>query len=256
MFQLMTILLFMISPFFLQEEKEMVLDVRVSSADAPPAEQIKVYKALKARIADEAFTQLKLETFEALELFNTEIDYAEIDYSVLNACIVMYTNKFRNLKGVEPLSFQPMLRDAAALHSIQMVNKRFYGHENASQRKLRTVVDRLEFLGFGGRNMAENLGRDFIHHYDEKSPYWFSKREDLRCDFYYGDSKNVSGLIVPKTYRELAKSIVAAWAKSPQHRANMLDKAYSWVGVAALIDFVNVENNKLPKVFVTQVFGG
>lgn len=232
------------------------VNVRVSDSDAPPAEQIKAYNSLPGAFSDDVFQQLKIESFEKVPAFNQIIDYTQMDYSVLNACIVMYTNKYRNIKGIPPLEFRPMLRDAAAYHCLQMVNQRFYGHENPRERKFRTVMDRLNTLGFEGRNMSENLARDFIHHYNEKSAYWYDQKEDGKNDFYYGNSNDVKGLIVPKTYRELAKSIVAMWVKSPQHRQNMLDKDYTWVGVASLIDFVNVETNKLPKVFVTQVLGG
>ncbi|MEX2589691.1 MAG: CAP domain-containing protein [Chitinophagales bacterium] len=247
--------LFLLFPVFLIQDNE-VVDVRVSDPDAPPAEQIKAYNALPGAYSDEVYKDLNIENFESLPVFNREIDYTEMDYSVLNVCIVMYTNKYRNSKGLPALEFRQILRDAAVYHTLQMVNKRFYGHENPHQRKFKTVVDRLGFLGFEGRNMAENLARDFIHHYNEKSPYWYDQKPSGKNDFYYGDNQEVKGLIVPKTYRELAKTIVAKWVRSPQHRQNILNKDYTWVGVAALIDFVNVETNKLPKVFVTQVLGG
>lgn len=253
MVQLLTIAALLITPFFTQDK---VANVRVSNNEQSPAQQIEDYKAVPSKFTDAAYDQYNIETFEKQAVFNTEIDYTNIDYGVLNACIVLYTNKFRNLKKLPSLDFMPMLRDASAYHSVQMVNKRFYAHENPHQRKFRTVVDRLDFLGFEGRHMAENLARDFIHHYDEKSSYWYRPDANLKNDFYYGNDQNLKALIVPKTYRELAKSIVASWVKSPQHRQNILNKDYTWVGVAALIDFVNVETNKLPKVFVTQVLGG
>lgn len=255
MYRLFTLAIFMSFGLFAQE-KAKVANVRVSNNERSPAQQIEDYNSVSSVFLDESYDKYTIENFEQQPVFNTEIDYTNIDYGVLNACIVFYTNKFRNLKKMSALEFRPLLRDAAAFHSVQMVNKRFYSHDNMHQRKLRTVVDRLDFLGFEGRNMAENLGRDFIHHYDEKSAYWYKTNANYKNDFYYGNDQNLKGLIVPKTYRELAKSIVASWVKSPQHRHNMLSKDYTWIGVAALIDFVNVETNKLPKIFVTQVFGG
>lgn len=237
-------------------QQDVSVNVRVSSHKAPPAEQIKAYNELGSKFSDQIFSKLSHNNFEENPMINQVIDYANIDYGILNAAIIFYTNKFRVSKEMQPLEFRSILRDAAAFHTLQMVNMRFYGHTNPHFRKFKTVVDRMDFLGFEGRNLAENLGKGFVYHYQARKSYWYDKRANGRNIFYYGSGDKVKSVIQPRTYRELAKSIVADWVRSPQHRQNILNDDYTWVGVASLLDFVGVENNKIPKVIVTQVLGG
>lgn len=251
-----SILLLLITFTFLSFQDNVSVNVRVSSHKAPPAEQIKAYNALSSQFSKEIYDRLDASNFEENSVVNQVIDYAKMDYGVLNACIIFYTNKFRISKELPALKFREVLRDGAAFHTVQMVNMRFYAHENPHFRKFKTVVDRMDFLGFEGRNLSENLGRAYVYHYKSNKPYWFDKMPNGRNRFYYGDNNTIKSVIQPKTYRELAKDIVADWVRSPQHRQNILNEDYTRVGVASLLDFVGVENNKIPKVIVTQVLGG
>src|SRR4051812_5439152 len=67
-------------------------------------------------------------SFAQLKEANAIIDPNDYDLHLLNAAIFYATNKVREQKHLPLLKFSPQLRDAAVVHSQQMVDKKFFDH--------------------------------------------------------------------------------------------------------------------------------
>ena len=154
----------------------------------------KVYAELNFK----SFSQLK----EASEIVSPE----NYDLHLLNAAIFFATNKVREEKRLRPLAFSSTLRDAAVIHSQQMIEKRFFDHMNNKTRKLRSPDDRLKLFGVNATAMGENIDLNYIT------------------------------MPSKTTYLQLAAKIVDAWMHSTPHRKTMLSKSYSHLGCAAAFE--------------------
>ena len=77
-----------------------------------------------------SFVQMK----EANEIINPD----NYDLHLLNAAVFFATNKLREEKKLKPLEFSAELRNAAVVHSYQMVAKKFFSHFNNKTAKLRS----------------------------------------------------------------------------------------------------------------------
>jgi uncharacterized protein YkwD len=106
-------------------------------------------------------------------------------------------NAVRVSHGVGPLELSPELYDSAMLHCRQMIEGGYFAHE-----------------GPGGSSFASRLEA-------------FYPKGSHR---FYSVGENLLWTLTPASSR----SIVAAWMKSPEHRANLLDPAWRQLAVAAL----------------------
>ena len=116
------------------------------------------------------------------------------------------TNKIRESKGLRSLKFTPELRDAAVLHTDQMIEKNFFDHYNNRSPLLRTPDQRIKLFRVRSNAIAENI-----------------------------DYNNMP-LKGKTTYIQLAEKIVDELYHSPPHRKNMLGKEYSFLGCAAIFE--------------------
>jgi uncharacterized protein YkwD len=115
-------------------------------------------------------------------------------------------NKYRESKGVAPLKFEPRLRDAASIHSYEMVKKNFFDHMNNTDPKLRGPDTRIALCGYHGQKLSENLARN------------------------YADRGR------PLTYTQLADKTIEALSKSKEHNQHMLDPDLEKLGCAAIFE--------------------
>lgn len=104
-------------------------------------------------------------------------------------------NAERKRHGLRPLPPSRKLARAARRHVRSMIRRHFFGHVSHG----RTVVDRVRSTGFGrGRFAAqENL-------------YWYNRRKS-------------------------SAAVLGAWMGSAAHRANVLNPAWSHVGLAVVM---------------------
>src|SRR4051794_13492167 len=75
-------------------------------------------------------------SFFQLKEANQIIDPDNYDLHLLNAAVFFATNKLRDEKKLKQLKFSNALRDAAVVHTQQMIDKKFFNHFNNRVPKL------------------------------------------------------------------------------------------------------------------------
>ena len=135
------------------------------------------------------------------------VDPSNYDLHLLNAAVFFATDKMRESKHAKPLQFSSQLRNAAVVHTDQMVEKNFFDHFNRSTPALRSPEQRIGLFGISASTtLAENVDYTFIE-----------------------VSSNI-------TYIQLAEKIVEDFYNSPPHRKNMLGKEFTYLGCAAIFE--------------------
>lgn len=196
------------------------------------------------------------DTFERWPAANEKIDARNVDYSLLQAAIFFYTNQFRASKRLQPVAFQPNLGNAAAFHTHEMGEKRFYDHINKKDRDNRTAMDRARNYGYSGGAIGENIALEFLLNYKAEAYYWHENTPNGICYYYTNDNGARKGYVPAHTYLSLGKSIVQAWINSPGHRANMMNKEFKYLGVGVYLEPETQGNSNIPRIFAAQLFGG
>ncbi len=174
---------------------------------------------------DSRYNSMTWQQFYKLEEANEIVDPANYDFDLMNAAVFFAINKYRESKGLSELKFNTNLRDAAAIHSAEMVNRNFFAHENPYNAELKKFYNRIEISGFKGGFSAENISQE------------------------YQDLHN------PKSYIQLAEEMIHTLSLSKPHNANMLDKNYTYLGCALLFDKKSTGND-VWYYRSTQDFGG
>ncbi|MDB5283991.1 MAG: Cysteine-rich secretory protein family [Bacteroidota bacterium] len=128
------------------------------------------------------------------------------DMHLMNAAIFFATNKLRESKNLKSFIFSAELRDAAVVHTQQMIQRNFFDHFNNRAPKLRSPEDRIKLFGVNSSASAENIDLNNV---------------EMPCRI---------------SYKQLAEKIVKAFYDSPPHRKILLDKKYQYIGCAAIFD--------------------
>ena len=162
------------------------------------------------------YAEHNFKSFSNLKEANEIVGPESYDLHLLNAGVFFATNKVREDKRLQPLA----LRDAAVIHTQQMIEKRFFDHMNNKTRKLHSPDDRLKLFGVNPTAMGENIDLNYI------------------------------AMPSKTTYLQLANKIVDAWMHSTPHRKTMLSKTYSHLGCAAA--FEEKDKNGVRYVKATQ----
>jgi uncharacterized protein YkwD len=161
--------------------------------------------------------------FYKLEEANDLVDPMNYDFDLLNAAMFFAVNKYRSVKGIKQLAFEPRLRDAASIHSDQMVKRKFFDHINRADAKVSYPNVRIELCGYQGERLSENLARSYVN------------------------------MERPMTYTQIADMVVQQLSKSSEHNTHMIDPKMDKLGCAALF-----ENSPSEGVFyfrLTQDYG-
>lgn len=145
-------------------------------------------------------------SFEMLKEPNVVVNPDAYDFHLLNAAVFYATNKLREEKKLKSLTFSPSLRDAAVVHTYQMVDKKFFSHVNSKTPRLKQPDERMRLFGAKCKAYAENID-------------W-----------------NNMPMPSNTTYKELAEKIVDAWFHSAPHKKNMLNKNLSHLGCAVVFE--------------------
>lgn len=145
-------------------------------------------------------------SFYQLKEANAVVDPDNCDLHLLNAAIYFSTNKLREENLRSTLAFSAELRDAAVVHSYQMVEKKFFSHTNSKTLKLRLPDERMRMFGAQFKTCAENI-----------------------------DWNNIP-MPSNTTYLQLADKLVDAWFHSAPHKKTMLSKQLSHMGCAAVFE--------------------
>jgi len=203
------------------------------------------------------YTGFNLGTFFNISALNNRISNAEINFDLLNAAIFYCTNNERYRFNLPICNFHEKLLDSSISHSLQMKLHNFFSHENPIDNRNRNLDNRLStlksntFNGFYcfGENIADypvinSKGNKFIVKNIINSQRYFSV--DGLCEIH------------PFTYIEFAKTVVDGWMNSPEHRQNILNPAYKFLGCgcANYEREVNVIAGTITYFKITQNFGG
>jgi uncharacterized protein YkwD len=168
------------------------------------------------------YSEHNWKSFSQLKEAQAIVHPNKYDFHLLSAAIFFATNKMRESKKVKALQFSSPLRDAATLHTSQMIEKNFFDHFNRLNPAFRTPDQRLGLFGIKSTGMAENVDYNFIP---------------------------VNG---NTTYLQLAQKIVQDFYDSPPHRKNMLNKDMTHLGCAAIFEVRDKQSVRYLKV--TQDF--
>jgi uncharacterized protein YkwD len=178
-----------------------------SSEAAPYLAEIGKYNEA-SNFEDVRYQDLDWKGFYKLEEANELVDAVNYDFDLMNAAIFYAVNKYRSSKGIQELRFDPMLRDAASIHSYEMVTKNFFDHTNYQDPKLKGPDTRMELCGYLGQKLAENLCRSYV------------------------DSGH------PMTYTQVADRVIAELSKSKEHNRHLLDPEMEKLGCGVIFERV------------------
>ena len=160
----------------------------------------------KSSFEDVRYKDLDWKQFYKLEEANDLVDPNNYDFDLMNAAAFYAVNKYRASKGIAPLRFEPRLRDAASIHSDQMVKRKFFDHLNRYDARIALPNTRIELCGYQGERIAENIARNFM------DPY------------------------TPLTYTQLADKAVNELSRSHDHNVHMLDASLERLGCAIIFE--------------------
>ncbi|MCB2124597.1 MAG: CAP domain-containing protein [Rhodobacteraceae bacterium] len=170
---------------------------------------------------------------------------ARIDQAVVDAAILAELNYHRCKAGLPALSDAQGLRKVAGRHAKWMASARVLSHQSQTPGQATTLA-RIRASGVRFRAGSENIGQIARFQIDGKS---FRIADAASCGFLGGDGQ----VIPPHSYSTLARTIVAYWMASADHRRNILDRKVTRVGSGIGFD------GKAPycgNYYVSQSFAG
>jgi uncharacterized protein YkwD len=121
-----------------------------------------------------------------------------VNLTEVEAAVVEMTNDIRRRNGLPVLLQDGICRDAARVHSADMLNRNYFSHTDPEGR---TLKERLP-ANLATRQWGENI--------------W-------TCSGYD-----------PSQVQHLAQMIMAGWMNSPGHRENILAPVYTHLGVGVM----------------------
>ncbi|MBL0310894.1 MAG: CAP domain-containing protein [Bacteroidetes bacterium] len=163
-------------------------------------------------------------SFDTLKEPNRVVDPAHYDLHLMNAAFFFATNKLREQKNVATLKFSAELRNAAVVHTHQMVAKNFFEHVNPKTAALKMPPVRLKLFGVNSTVNGENI------------------------------DMNSFPVPLKVSYLQVAEVLVKDLYNSPPHRKVMLDKNLLYLGCGAI--FETKDENNARSIRATQDFSG
>ncbi|TDQ19144.1 cysteine-rich secretory family protein [Algoriphagus boseongensis] len=178
------------------------------------------------------YQKFNASSFLSLPALTQALDFNKLDYPLLQAAIFYLTNLEREKYQLKPFQFSPEVEKTASGHAQDMVNYNFYSHTSPIRFR-RTLRDRLNCSGLNPKYIGENICSTFGLQYEEGKKVGKPAKPG---EFYYLNASNPSK-IPPHTYLSFAKSVVNLWMKSPGHRQNILNPAFTHLGCGAFVYF-------------------
>ena len=149
---------------------------------------------------EKVYAEKDWKSFSELADAKKIVDPKNYDLHLLNAAVTFAGNKMREEKKLKQLKFSSALRDAALIHTHEMVTRKFFDHYNRKDRKLYSPAHRIQMFIANPAAIAENCDENFIAP-SEQISYW-----------------------------QMGERIIKHLYGSPPHRENMLSKSYDYVG--------------------------
>jgi uncharacterized protein YkwD len=173
-----------------------------------------------------------------------------LNLELLQAAIFHATNLERSKK--RQFKYGKNLEKGASFHSSEMLNNGFFSHVNRKNKKYKTPSHRAEKFKAKYAAVGENILEEIALDYKDNSMYDSELKNGIYVFYHHNNGKIVREL----TYKELATKTVNSWMHSPGHKANILDKNYTHLGVGLAIKKNPYVADDLPTIFATQLFGG
>ncbi|WP_129114198.1 CAP domain-containing protein [Halegenticoccus tardaugens] len=143
-------------------------------------------------------------------------------------------NDRREARGLDPLAFDPEIREVARYHSADMAERGYFAHSSPEGE---TVEDRYDRFGYRCRVHVSGLR-------------YATGGENLAKNYYREPVSNGTSTEYYETESELAASIVDGWMNSPGHRENLLRPYWENEGIGVA---VTIEGGRTT-VYATQNF--
>lgn len=172
----------------------------------------------------QVYAEHSWKSFYALKAAKDTVNPDRYDLHLMNAAFFFATNKLREEKKIPVFKFSPELRNAALVHTHQMVEKNFFEHVNPKTPALRLAPARFKMFGVNSVENGENIDMN-------------SFEVPLRV-----------------SYIQVAEVLVKDLYDSPPHRKQMLDRKLIYLGCAAM--FETKDENNARSVRATQNFSG
>ena len=200
-------------------------------------------------LAQDYYSTSSKEFFEK-GLADDTANLEDLNLELLQAAIFHATNMERAKK--RQFKYGKNLEKGASFHSSEMLNNGFFSHLNRKNKKYKTPFHRAEKFKAKYAVVGENILEEIALDYKDNSMY-DSELENGTYVFYHNNNgKKVREL----TYKEIADKMVDSWMHSPGHKANILSKDYTHLGVGVAIKKSPYATDDLPTIFATQLFGG
>jgi uncharacterized protein YkwD len=168
-------------------------------------EKIPAY-SIDSYFKQQVYTDKDWKAFYKMDEPQKKVDPQHYDLHLLNAAFFYASNKLRSDKKLPPLEFAGGLRDAALVHTNEMITRNFFDHYNKKDRKLYAPDQRMKLFINQPTFSAENCDENFV-----------------------ADNESI-------TYIQLAERVVKHLYDSPPHRANLLSKQVKYMGCAIMFD--------------------
>lgn len=194
----------------------------------------------------EDYYSYTIKSFRNAEVFQETIDIKNPDKERLNAVIFHLTNEIRYNRKLQVLKYEPLLKQAAEIHSNNMKDMEFFNHVNSKSKKHRTPEDRARFAGITNPSLAENIIETFVLQYTSQQPVYPGGKGIFR-------EKPEGNPIPPHTYLSLGETIVKLWMGSPGHKKNILSPDAVQLGCGTAF-YLKEDFNDMPMVLATQNF--
>jgi uncharacterized protein YkwD len=156
---------------------------------------------------------------------------------LLSRLIFDLTNVERRRAGMPEFSHNQYLQTAASNHSRDMASRSYFNHKSKGIFKRTSHSDRIASTGYQPRTSAENIA--MIPTYNSQRIQSTSHGQQVIDTDY-------------NSYQRMAVYSVQQWMNSPGHRANILNRSLTELGVGVAIGM----QGNIPYVYLTQNFGG
>ncbi|WP_411824068.1 CAP domain-containing protein [Leptospira sp. 'Mane'] len=196
----------------------------------------------------EQYEEFNDQSFAAYAPSKERIDFANIDYPLLNAALFFETSKERRKLGLKPFRYSALCEQAAFGHAQDMVNLNFYSHTSKVSGK-ETLKERLELVGIINPISGENIINSFAIDYKPGTPVYTPEQNEGKFFSY-----QKKGTPIPNhTYLSLAESLLESWMNSPPNRRTILNPDFSYMG-GGMYYYQDSRFQNIDKVKAVQVF--
>ena len=177
---------------------------------------------------------------------DARIEAAHFDRGLMATAIFHETNRVRHQLGLRVFLKEPKLDEAADLEAAVGRVTQPPSHTNPFP-KIGTPLQRVEYVGLKPREVAVNIALLSIYDIDPDVGIGTVVRNGRRLLVHPDTLEELK----PATYRDFAAKVVAAWMKSPGHRANLVSPTLLYLGCSVQ---PTVTISGVDSLFCVQVF--